>query len=179
MIGLAGAAGSGKTTLAKALEARGFKIIAFADPIYEAVSAIVGLPVAALQQREIKEKPLEWLGRSPRHLLQTLGTEWGRDSISQTIWIDIALHRAEHFPDVVIPDVRFDNEARAIRANGGRVWQLNRDDYRPLERSACIHSSEAGVSGHLVDLTIDNDGPAERMIRAAFDALAREGGGVN
>jgi hypothetical protein len=179
MIGIAGSAGSGKTTLAKALEARGFRIIAFADPIYEAVSAIVGLPVAALQQRGIKEKPLEWLGRSPRHLLQTLGTEWGRDSISQTIWIDIALHRAEHFPDVVIPDVRFDNEARAIRANGGKVWKLSRDDYRPLERSACIHSSEAGVSDHLIDLTIDNDGPAERMIRAAFDALTGDGGGVN
>jgi hypothetical protein len=172
IVGLAGAAGVGKTTLAKALEARGFAVIAFADPIYEAVAAIVGMPVEALQQRSIKEAPLEWLGRSPRHLMQTLGTEWGRESISQTIWIDIAMHRAQHHQHVVIPDVRFDNEARAIRAYGGRVWRLRRDNYRPLEKSCSNHSSEAGVSDHLVDLVIDNSGGPERMIRSAFEALA-------
>lgn len=179
IVGLAGAAGSGKTTLAKALEVRGFAIIGFADPIYEAVAAIVGLPVAALQQRAVKETPLEWLGRSPRHLLQTLGTEWGRESISQTIWIDIAMHRAQHHRNVVIPDVRFDNEARAIRACGGRVWRLRRDDYRPLDTVSSRHASEAGVSDHLIDLVIDNDGSPERMINAAFDALAGEALAVN
>lgn len=172
IIGLAGRAGSGKTTLAKALEARGFKIISFADPLYEAVSAIVGLPVAALQQREVKETTLPWLGKSPRHLLQTLGTEWGRESISQTIWIDIAFHRAQHYENVVIPDVRFDNEARSIRGNGGSVWRLMRDDYRPLGGDAAGHSSEAGVSQHLIDHVISNDGSPSRMVTQAISILA-------
>ena len=78
LVGLCGAAGAGKNTVADFLtdsDGCTFMQLAFADPLYECVSTITGLPVARLKDRDVKEAVLPWLGKSPRQLLQTLGTE--------------------------------------------------------------------------------------------------------
>lgn len=154
LIGLCGAAGSGKDTVAEILRDIGqFYRVAFADPIYEMVSTITGLLPEDLHDREIKELPIDWIGRSPRQLLQTLGTEWGRHCVSETLWVDIAMRRVEQQiaagRSVVITDVRFDNEAAAVKAAGGQVWQVVRSD-GCVRGAAMLHASEAGVSPLLV-----------------------------
>lgn len=170
LIGLCGAAGAGKNTVAEFLtdsDGCTFMQIAFADPLYECVSTITGLPVARLKDRDVKEAVIPWLEKSPRQLLQTLGTEWGRGTVHPEIWIRIAMERAgQHLTVgrcVVITDVRFDNEAQAIVQAGGEVWRVDRPGWRCLAEDAAMHPSEAGVSDHLIARTIDNSGSLDAL----------------
>jgi predicted kinase len=178
IIGLCGLAGSGKDTAAAILCRRhGFAAVAFADPLYAAVSEITGLPLAKLKDRVAKEAALPWLGKSPRELLQTLGTEWGRQMVRDDIWIKIAMRRAsEHERSgrhVAITDVRFENEAEAIRHAGGYVWRIERPD-AGLCGAAGEHSSEAGIPHHLINQVVRNVGTLddlEEAVNAAFHSL--------
>lgn len=175
IIGLCGLAGSGKDEVAAILSREHrFAVIAFAGPIYKAVSEITGLGPDELKNRATKERPIPWLGKSPRELLQTLGTEWGREMVSQDIWINIAMRRARQYEgsswNVAITDVRFDNEAEAILAAGGQVWRVERPG-AGLSGQAAEHSSEAGVTDHLVSQVIWNAGSLddlEATVNAAF-----------
>lgn len=168
IIGLCGAAGSGKNAVADGLASKyGFRSMALADPLYDAVAAITGLSVAELQDRRIKETTIDWIGRSPRQLLQSLGTEWGRDTVSRTLWIDRLFQRLDEATlagtSVVVTDVRFDNEAAALRDRyGARIWRVSRQD-GIVVGEAMRHQSEAGVSEHLIDLTIKNTGTLARL----------------
>ena len=162
IIGLCGLAGSGKDEVAAILSRRWrFAAISFAGPIYKAVSEITGLSPAQMKDREAKERPIPWLGKSPRELLQTLGTEWGRQMVRDDIWVQIALRRVEEHQregwNVAITDVRFANEAEAILAAGGQVWRVERPG-AGLGGEAGWHQSEAGIPDHLVSQVIRNDG---------------------
>jgi hypothetical protein len=169
LIGMAGQAGAGKNSAAGMV--RDAVVIQLADPLYEMVAAMTGLSVEQLRDREIKERPIEWLGRSPRELLQSLGTEWGREQIAADVWIRIAERRIaallEEWPRVVVADVRFNNEAEMIRRLGGEVWQVVRPGL-PQH----FHVSEAGVSPALVDRTIDNSGDIRQLRLLVEQALA-------
>lgn len=170
LIGLCGAAGAGKNTVAELLadsDGCQFLQVAFADPLYECVSTITGLPVDKLKDRSVKETAIPWLGKSPRQMLQSMGTEWGRNTIHDEIWIRITMERIK--PElacgrsVVITDVRFDNEAQAILAAGGEVWKVTRPGWRCLGGDAAKHPSEAGVSDCLVARIIDNSGTLDDL----------------
>ena len=175
LIGLCGAAGAGKNTVAELLtdsDGGPFVQLAFADTLYECVSTITGLPVARLRDRDVKEAVIPWLGKSPRQMLQSMGTEWGRGMIHDQIWVRIAMERAgQHlaFSSVVITDVRFDNEAQAIIDAGGEVWRVTRPGWRCLAEEAAAHQSEAGVSDHLVARNIANTGSLDDL-RAELSA---------
>lgn len=177
ILGICGAAGSGKDTIGQWLVRRqGATIHKFADPLYAAISAITGLSVPELQDRRRKEEPLSWLpAASPRRLLQTIGTEWGRDTIHPDIWILATFRRidASEAAWSVITDVRFDNEAEAIRARGGYVWSVARPRPAALSRVEATHSSEAGVSPHLIDDQIANTGSIDDLEDAVQQAWSR------
>lgn len=164
LIGLTGAAGAGKDTVASLL---GGKITAFADPLYECVSLMTGIPVDRLRDRAVKEAVIPWIGKSPRQLLQTLGTEWGRRMVSDEIWVRSLFERVrpllEAGETVIVTDVRFDNEAEAIAAAGGEVWRIVRPQWRCLSGDAAAHASERGVGDHLVARTIVNGGSVDDL----------------
>lgn len=169
IIALCGLAGSGKNAVASILRRQhSFGVIAFADPIYDAVSAITGIHRRELEDRAIKEQVIPWLGKSPRELLQTLGTEWGRNTVRDDIWIQRAMQAARHYSKVAICDCRFANEAQAVLRAGGAVWQVRRQA-AGLAGHAAKHSSEAGIPDRLVTLRIDNDGTLGDL-EAAVDA---------
>jgi hypothetical protein len=170
LIGLCGPAGAGKNTVAELLidsDRCSFQQLAFADPLYECVAVITGISVAGLQNRETKEAVIPWLGKSPRQMLQSMGTEWGREMIHPKIWIRITMERAiPHLAvgrGVVITDVRFDNEAQAVIDAGGEVWKVVRPGWQCLDAGAAGHQSEAGVSDHLIARTIDNSGSLDDL----------------
>jgi hypothetical protein len=163
LIGLTGRARSGKDTAADYLVRRyGFVKHSFAAPIREFVARIAGMTLSELEQT--KELPLHWLnGVTPRHLMQTVGTEWGRDSVDQALWIKSCFARASRDlaagRSVVICDVRFDNEAEELRRLDGQVWAITREG----SGTTTAHSSEAGVALGLTRLTLVNSGPVEGL----------------
>lgn len=174
IIGICGAAGAGKGSVASILEMRGFATLSFADPLYAAVSAITGLTVAELQDRKTKEEPIDWIGSSPRRLLQSLGTEWGRNMIHPEIWVMATMQRMLAGGEYCIPDVRFVNEAAAIRARGGVVWRVERPGHALLAGDAAAHASERGIPDEYVDSVITNDGTLadlQAAVDAAFQCL--------
>ena len=126
LIGLIGRARVGKDTVAHYLARRyKFSHIAFADPMKEMLE--VTFPGINFRDGD-REQPIDWLGKSPRQLLQTLGTEWGRNCINPYIWILIAEQKIKAATrSLAISDVRFHNEADMILKNGGELWHIQRD----------------------------------------------------
>jgi hypothetical protein len=139
VIGLCGPAGVGKDTFAWIL-AHYFgahwvmpRVRSFADPLYEAVSALTGMTVGRLKDRSIKELPFTWKGApsgipewSPRRMLQFIGTEVCRKQIADTFWLDRMKDWRQDNPASVFihPDVRFENEADMC----DMVIELTRDE---------------------------------------------------
>lgn len=174
LIGLCGAAGSGKDTVAGHLAINhGYRVLAFAGPLYDAVAAITGLTVSELRDRRLKEKPIEWVGKSPRELLQLMGTEFGRNMIREDIWIRRAMMDVEEATcDCVITDVRFDNEAVAIRDAGGVIVEVVRPGTACLDAEAAKHASEAGIPRHHISATITNNGTVADLADSADAVVA-------
>lgn len=145
IIALCGPQQVGKTTAAQSLVDRfNFTRVAFADPLYDMVAALLRLPIHKVRQLP-KNEPMALLeGRTLRHTLQTLGTEWGRNSIGNGIWVNAAIRRAvsltQHGHRVVIDDCRFLNEYEALRAAGAKMVLLQRDDLP--EQINVAHGSE-------------------------------------
>ena len=162
IIGLTGAAGAGKDLVASMVP--GACRVAFADPIYQGLSTMLGIPEGVLRDRSAKEQPIVGIGASPRQLLQTLGTEWGRQMIRDDIWLRVAFYRWKQLAAggislIVVPDVRFENEARMIHGQGGEVWLIHRPDLEPV----AAHVSEAGISLGQIDKLIVNDGTVDQL----------------
>ena len=162
IIGFTGPAGAGKD-LAASMVPGGHRI-AFADPLYQGLAVMLGVPEAVLRDRSGKERALAGFGASPRQLLQTLGTEWGRQMVCHDIWLRVAYWRWEQAAAaglgvIVVPDVRFENEARQIRSEGGEVWLIHRPGVEPV----AAHSSEAGLPLRLIDRLVVNDGTVDQL----------------
>lgn len=156
IIGLTGRAGSGKDTLASYLVVHhGFTQLAYADPIRDMLE--LGMGIESHHLREDKESLIPWLGVSGRHLMQTLGTEWGRDLIRQDLWRLLLMRRLDRLQEetdrFVISDLRFENEAAFLRDQlGGVVWHIERHHVAPVR----AHSSEAGIDYQTGDSIIVN-----------------------
>lgn len=164
LLGLTGPAGCGKTTLANYLvQEHQFVEISFAEPIRDMVASLLRIDRsifdAMITDRTTKESPLPNIGASPRRLMQTIGTEWGRKLIDDDLWVNLARDRIEfieqtlrhEYAGIVISDVRFENEAKFIRANG-LLLHIARPDLVPIDQ----HESENGVKIHHRDQLILN-----------------------
>lgn len=172
VVAFTGVAGSGKSTATRYLvEQRGYTLVKFAGPLKDMMRAI-GLSEDQIEG-DLKETPCEWLqGRTPRHAMQTLGTQWGRDCIGPSFWIDLWRRRVEQvFAEagcVVTDDCRFPNEAQAIRRLGGDIFKIE-----GRGGIAGNHESERGCGDQ--DLVIANDGPIGKLHGKIEEALRRFG----
>lgn len=155
LVGLTGKAGSGKDTFAKFLQKQDvYRKVAFADTIKDMLCVMLGVTREKLEDRKYKEATNLDLLTSPRYMLQTLGTEWGRELIHKDIWNILTKRKIEHYlqyRNVVVTDVRFDNEADMIRSKGGVIVHMLRNDSNKMD-----HASEAGITMHSIDWIIHN-----------------------
>lgn len=165
LIGLAGKARSGKDTAASYLAAQyALLSYAFADPLKTALAQLFGLTSAHLEGA-LKELPLPDIGKSPRELMQLLGTEWARDMVHRDLWLLLAKQNISaqldgdqsHHNGVIIRDVRFENEAQWIRSQGGVVVHIQRPDAQPV----AAHISETPLLVGTKDAVVHNTGSIE------------------
>ena len=150
LIGFTGRMHSGKTTAAMHLvRSHGFTRHRFAGPLKAMLHAI------GLTERhtdgDLKEEPCDLLdGKTPRWAMQSLGTEWGRMLITPNLWVNAWLATKPE-GNVVVDDVRFDNEAAMIRSAGGIVVRI----VRPGQEGGGVKHASEEWRGE-ADLTIYN-----------------------
>ena len=198
IIGFVGFIGSGKDTAADYLvNFHGYRRDSFANTLKDAVAAVFGWDRVLLEgrtkeAREWREQRDEWwsdrLGKdiTPRHILQYWGTEVCRNGFHDDIWIASLENKMRKTGDnIVISDVRFPNEIKAIKNAGGKVvrvvrgadpewyqdaWNMNQgptnmswsiSKMRMEQRK--IHASETAWIGKGIDLEIDNNGTIDDL----------------
>ena len=172
IIGLAGYARSGKNTVADLLGHK-YKQVAFADPMRNALYKMNPCIEWGNQDGHrdwTLQEAVEEYGWDTakdhfpeiRRLLQVLGTEVGRHMIHENVWVDIALRGMLPTDDVVFTDVRFINEAVAIKKLGGEVWRIDREGVGALNG----HISEHALKDWEFDRIIENNGTIEDLMRA-------------
>lgn len=194
IIGICGFIGSGKDTAADYLVGfHGFRRDSFANTLKDAVSAVFGWDRELIEgrtpeARAWREKVDPWwanrLGMpelTPRWILQYWGTDVLRNHFHDDIWIAALesrlARRADH---TVISDVRFPNEIKAIRAQGGKIVWIQRGELpwwydiavranegkieaQEVLRSHNIHPSETSWVGTAFDEVIGNNGSIEDL----------------
>lgn len=188
LIGLHGRKQAGKDTAgARLVDAHGYTRVAFADPLrrfLERLDPLVGcrdgaglrlsevLAAAQGQWDRLKDEAHDPVHREVRVLLQRLGSEAGKTVLGETVWADTGLAAARRAGGpVVFTDVRFDVEAEAIVAAGGRVVHIVRPG---AGGPADPHPSEAGIDPRWIAATVVNDGTVEQL-HARIDALVAGG----
>ena len=167
VIGVTGKARSGKDTLSEHLYTRlGFDCnrAAFADPLKDMLRAI-GIDDIEGYKEEVH--PL--LGVTSRKMMQTLGTEWGREAIGEDTWINLTKEKGKGKKFLVISDVRFENEANFVRENGILLHVTGRGGIKGF------HKSESGVKFQLGDFRIDNGYDIEYLFSQADTLLKMAG----
>lgn len=163
LVGISGTMGSGKSTAFKFLQDN-YKVfgeahlVKFAGPLYDIQEFIYRRISSVYERPEGFEKN--------RKLLQWIGTDFGRDTISKTLWIDLwkaeVAELAKKLPEdtfLICDDVRFENEIEAVKSLGGYTLKIisnNATDRITTNDGIPNHSSETSLSSNLFDYTIKN-----------------------
>ena len=175
IVGITGRKHCGKSTLARHIVQRYQAVeLTFAGPLKLACQAIFGLTDEQVHG-SLKETIDPYWGRTPRHIMQRLGTDVMRTHSativdiphSDEIWLRCMERKIREVraPVAVISDVRFDNEAALVRRLGGVLVRIERGGSEDDDG----HASERGVST-LCDFILDNCGTETDMF-ARFDQL--------
>jgi hypothetical protein len=207
IIGFVGFIGSGKDTAADYLvNFYGFRRDSFANTLKDAVAAVFGWDRVLLEgrtkeAREWREQVDEWWAErlgiphlTPRWILQYWGTEVCRQGFHDDIWIASLENKMRKTRDnIVISDVRFPNEIKAIHNAGGLVvrvkrgadpewyhdavnvnsgptnmsWAISKAKIESLK----IHASETSWVGGAIDHTLDNNGTIDDLFAQIKDLV--------
>ena len=161
IVGLVGVKQSGKTTASKYLNKFGYQRYSFAEPVKKIAQTMFLFSDDQIYHQDLKEVVDPRWGFSPRHAMQQIGTEIGRNFDTQ-VWIKNMHERIQGASCVTIDDVRFQNEADYIRDMGGLLIGLSRG----LFDSNDPHESEAQMKRnwkHMTDVTIPNQPNKEHL----------------
>lgn len=167
LIGISGKAGSGKTTAAEYLiKNYNFVEYSFSIPIKNMLCTMLDCDLMTLEKYKESNEILIETGTTLRKLLQTLGTDWGRNIINSNIWI----YPAKKFiienknKNIVISDVRFLNEIESIYNLDGRMIYIQRDNINRLINEDFNHESENGL-----DILFNNNNSSDKYIENNYD----------
>jgi len=183
IIGFTGVKQSGKDTAASFLvDELGFERHGFADKLKEAVANLFGISIEEVDEFKAigvdniaivevfltqRNRQTDWVFPW-REFLQRFGTEMGRNTFGQNFWVSLLLPKdVKPVRNIVISDVRFDNEAMRIISLGGKVFEIVRPKYEPDG-----HASEEPISRSFVDAQIINDGTLEEFKNKVLGAIS-------
>ncbi len=193
IIGLTGYARSGKDCFAKCLQRRGWHVMGFADPIYDACwklnpivfvwdwpSIVLSMLLRALhlpnQRFGVIPVPYRWIVRilgdthakrlgAIRRLYQKFGTEVCRELLGEDVFVQAALKkiRESQHSRIVITNVRFPNESQIVH----KLVRISRPGYGPVNS----HVSDAGLAFHGCHAVIVNAGTLQDLDDSAAKFL--------
>ncbi|TYP74177.1 MULTISPECIES: deoxynucleotide monophosphate kinase family protein [Nitrosomonas] len=172
LIGLSRAIGAGKSTVAQHLcSSYGFTELTFKNSMVHCLAHIFEVDGQIFHDRELKEKPDAALfGRSPREVMQSFGTDWGRKLIHPDIWVHRVENKIVHFNRCLLSDVRFGNEALMIKRRGGVIWHIERKN-NPFAVNTG-YESEHGIDDRYIDQIICNDGDMDHLRAEVAGSMA-------
>lgn len=172
----------------------------------------------------LNRQPIEKIIMTKRKLLQIQGTDCGRNIIHPNCWINATMVNYKaikdgatgnrqpddlddcpiNFPNWIITDVGFPNEAKAIEDRGGFIIRCNRQMYRYFDSILSLqevkdnifkdtgeyptkeylnnystidtnqHKSETSLDNHKFTYNVDNNGTIEELIKQVKDILIKE-----
>jgi hypothetical protein len=176
LIGLSGRRGSGKDTVARLLRQmqpeRIWQIRSFGDSIKSVCAALTGEDVSPYYSQEGKAQLVPAFQRTRGEMLQQVGQ--ALRAWEPLVWVDAFFARLPHDACVLVPDVRFPNEADPIRARGGLMLRIEGD---PLGQRGDgtrddDHPSETGMDNYAhFAATIHNTGSPEDLERQVRELL--------
>lgn len=177
LIELSGKIGSGKSTAAdlitQLLPNVSIQQVAYAHKLKLVCSLLTGYDVKDFESQEFKEMELdaEWdvpVGPFPgqnapitiRMLMQRVGTEAMRKNVHPNVWVNALFADYEKRSSQVwiVTDVRFENEAEAIKKRGGVIIRLERDYHVKSN-----HESETALDNYKFDYVIKNNKSIEEL----------------
>ena len=169
VIACTGKRGAGKSEFVKMLVANyGFVDVKFADPLKNMLRAMystAGLDPTTIERKiegDLKEQTCDYLlGHTPRHAMQTLGTEW-RKMIATELWAEMLVRRVmsgDYGDRIAISDYRFpDEEGVALSTLDAKVVRITRPTADAVNDKASQHASEALIDKIVADTILHNDG---------------------
>lgn len=175
ILGLAGRAGAGKDTVAarmQVLTGRPVVHASFAAPLKRSVAALFDMTVEQVEAWKLEDRAFitgsglgaasegqpypfkEYGAMTMREVLQRYGTEAHRDVFGDNFWVD-NVRLGHHGRILMVTDVRFPNEAQAVRSAGGHVVRVVGPP--GVEDAGDGHASESPLPSRLIDAGIIND----------------------
>jgi hypothetical protein len=178
LIGFTGYARSGKDSAGQALLDVGWERRSFADRLREfllALDPIVAWSCGAPVRVSDVIGDIGWERAKDsfpeiRSLLQRCGTDAGRKVLGEDVWVGATLRDLDPARAVVVTDVRFPNEARAIQAAGGLVVRITRPGVGPATApDGSVHVSETSMDDFPVDAVIRNGSTLASLRMSVWD----------
>ena len=158
-------------------EASGWEVKKWAGTLKAIASMLTGINQEKFEDQEFKKTNLDtqWdcnppgkvgtVYRQPmtvRDFLQKLGTDAIRDGLHTNAWVNALMadykkidyndDEQPEYPNWIITDTRFPNEAQAIKDAGGLVIRVDRPGVKPIND----HPSEVGLDSWKFDYKIAN-----------------------
>lgn len=173
IVAFSGKRGVGKDTAADVLcRELGFERIGLADPMKRFVGEVFDFTYEQLWGPSARREAIDprW-GKTPRELLQTLGTEWGRNMGHPDVWVRHLVRKANQILDagrkrgIVVTDVRFENELRVLAGAGAHVIRILRPQTRPEASDGATAAAWSIASQHASEVALDG------LPTTAFDAV--------
>ena len=178
LIGMSGRRGSGKDTVARLLQQmqpeRIWQIRSFGDSIKAVCAALTGEDVAPYHTQKGKAEMMPTFHRTRGEMLQQVGQAlrvW-----EPLVWVDAFFAGLPHDAFVLVPDVRFPNEANPIRARGGIMLRVEGDPLRQRGDGTRDdnHPSEIALDDYAhFDATLSNTGSRDDLARQVRELLVR------
>ncbi len=152
IIGLVGLPHSGRRVVGARLVNRfGFTPVDFGDAI-DRMLEVLGADKESLHGQKQRDPVPDLGGRSFQYAKQALGYHFGRRMISENVWIGPWRRRvAQTTGNMVVSDIRFPNEAEAVREAGGLIIRVDRPGRPALNNATSRILTQIRVDGVFIN----------------------------
>lgn len=153
LIGISGKIGSGKDALADFIIKNSkiiFEKVSFAYKLKLITSIMSGQPLEIMFTQEGKNIFLSKWGFTVGEMQQLIGTEAMRDSVHKDAWTLALFADYNSSKNWVISDMRFPNEAEAVRKRNGILIRITGDpaNIRKNSQRNLNHASETSLDSY-------------------------------